>query len=427
MPMKKLILLLIILCKLSPAMSQWKEVFVPQNSSLFGLKGGIYFSKDSVVVFDLGQNYLSIDGGYSYEAWNERPLGDPINIQVLANNKIRCSGGSYTIAASNTNGNTWFPIVVTNGTDTAFKSERMLMGHFFNDQNAIVMGQMKNGCYEVWTTQDGGNLWAKLPCTNVAIPNYGTSMFLGFKNIYNFNGTALFQSTSNENSNKLIRVSNYGLNIDSVMLPQGKIMQSISFLNENEGMALLNDSGITDPNILYKVSGACQNFTPYNTRDMITKPVGINTLRKSDNKSIYMVYGLDGMYYSNSSVTNWYQLDGNKHLNLIGFDELHLTSFMNESGNNNKLRVFESDLVGNKKMDEPQKFQIQNPVKDYLQLPENTTNYSLISLNGNTLLSGEISQANRSVSISQIPIGLYLLGIKNKNSITTFHKIIISN
>ena len=70
MPMKKLILLLIILCKLSPVMSQWKEVFVPQNSSLFGLKGGIYFSKDSVVVFDLGQNYLSIDGGYSYEAWN---------------------------------------------------------------------------------------------------------------------------------------------------------------------------------------------------------------------------------------------------------------------------------------------------------------------------------------------------------------------
>ena len=100
---------------------------------------------------------------------------------------------------------------------------------------------------------------------------------------------------------------------------------------------------------------------------------------------------------------------------------------MNESGNNNKLRVFESELVGNKKMDEPQKFQIQNPVKEYLQLPENTTNYSLISLNGNTLLSGEISQANRSVSISQIPIGLYLLGIKNKNSITTFHKIIISN
>ncbi|MBP7512197.1 MAG: hypothetical protein KA981_09715, partial [Bacteroidia bacterium] len=296
--MKKLILLLIILCKLSPVMSQWKEVFVPQNSSLFGLKGGIYFSKDSVVVFDLGQNYLSIDGGYSYEAWNERPMGDPINIQVLANNKIRCSGGSYTIAASNTNGNTWFQIVVTNGTDTAFKSERMLMGHFFNDQNAIVMGQIKNGCYEVWTTQDGGNLWAKLPCTNVAIPNYGTSMFLGFKNTYNFNGTALFQSTSNENSNKLIRVSNYGLNIDSMMLPQGKIMQSISFLNENEGMALMNDSGITDPNILYKVNGACQNFTPYSTRDMITKPVGIITLRKSDNKSIYMVYGLDGMYYS---------------------------------------------------------------------------------------------------------------------------------
>lgn len=160
---------------------------------------------------------------------------------------------------------------------------------------------------------------------------------------------------------------------------------------------------------------------------MITKPVGINTLRKSDNKIIYMVYGLDGMYYSNSSVTNWYQLDGNKHLNLIGFDELHLTSFMNESGNNNKLRVFESELVGIKKMDESQKFQIQNPVKEYIQLPENTTYYSLISTNGNTLLSGEISQVNRLVSISQMPIGLYLLGIKNKNSITTFHRIVISN
>lgn len=262
MPMKKFFVLLVILCNISIVKSQWKEVYVPQSSSFFGLKGGTYLSKDSVVVFDLGQNFLSTDGGYTYEVWKDRPMGDPYSIQKLGNNHIRCSGGSYTISASNTNGNSWFPIVVSDGIDTAFKNNRMLLGHFFNEQQAIAMGQIKDGCYEVWRSNDGGNLWSKLACANIALPNYGTSMFLGFNTIYNFNGTAIFQSTSAENSNKLIRISNYGLNIDSIMLPQGKILQSISFLNEIEGMALMNDSGITDPNILYKVSGACQNFTP---------------------------------------------------------------------------------------------------------------------------------------------------------------------
>ncbi len=181
--MKKITLLLFILSQISFAQAQWKEVYVPQSSSIFGLKGGIYFSKDSVAVFDLGQNYLSVDGGYTYEVWDQRPLGDPYSIQTLGNNKLRCSGGSYTIAASNTNGNSWFPIFVHNGIDTAFKNNRMLMGHFFNDQQAIVMGQVKNGCYEVWTSNNGGDIWTKLPCTNIALPNYGTSMFLGFKTL----------------------------------------------------------------------------------------------------------------------------------------------------------------------------------------------------------------------------------------------------
>jgi hypothetical protein len=427
MAMKKITLLLIILSQISFARAQWKEVYVPQSNSIFGLKGGIYFSKDSVAVFDLGQNYLSVNGGYAYQVWDQRPLGDPYSIQALGNNQIRCSGGSYTIAASNTNGNSWFPIFVHNGIDTAFKNNRMLMGHFFNDQQAIVMGQVKDGCYEVWTSNNGGGIWTKLPCTNIVLPNYGNSMFLSYKTLYNFNGTAIFQSTSNENSNKLMRVSNYGLTIDSIMLPQGKILQSISFLNANEGLALMNDSGITDPNTLYKVSGACQDFTPYTPTDMLTKPVGIKTLKKTDNKTIYMVYGLDGMYYSNSTVSQWYQLDGNKHLDLVCFDELHFTSFMSETGNTNRLRVFESELTGNPSIEIPSISYIQNPVKDFIQFPENTSSYTLSMLNGQTVLSEVIILDNQPVSIAQIPKGLYILSLNNKKGNTTFHKIILSD
>jgi hypothetical protein len=424
--MKKLLILLFFFIQINASKAQWREVYVPQSSSLFGLKGGIYFSKDSVAVYDLGQNFLSSDGGKTYTVWQERPLGDPFNIQSLGNGKIRCAGSSYSISASNTNGNSWFQIYVKNTTDTAFKSYRMLLAHYFDEQNAIAMGPINNGCYEVWTTKDGGNLWTRLGCEQIALPNYGNTLFLGFKALYNFNGTAIFKSSNQTNANKLIRVSNYGLNLDSLELPAGKLLVDMAFLNANEGLAILRDTGIDGTKSYYGVSNNGQTFTPY-AIDLLYNPIGVITIKRTDSKTIYLLYGAEGLIYSNSLGTTWEYLDANRHLNLIGLDESHLTSFMIESGNTNRLRVFESELLGLLAQSKPLLQNIlTNPVKDKLNLHAPDCAYQLINLNGQTVLSGKLGTSETTISISHLPIGLYVLNLSNQKGKAYTQKVIIA-
>jgi len=55
--MKKIALFILSFIQLQSVSAQWKQVLVPQSSSFYAINGGVYFSKDSLMVYDRGSNY----------------------------------------------------------------------------------------------------------------------------------------------------------------------------------------------------------------------------------------------------------------------------------------------------------------------------------------------------------------------------------
>ncbi len=406
--------------------AQWKQVPIAQSNSFFAIKGGAFFGKDSIVVYDLGSNYLSTDGGNSFSIWDERPIGDPINLQNLGNNIIRSVNSSSFIAASNTNGNSWFPIYIKNNTDTAFENNRIILGHFFDEKRAIVMGDPKNGCYEMWNTINGGENWSLIPCKDIALPNYGNSIFRSFQNLYSFNGIAIFMSNSQENKNKLIRTLDFGLSFDTIMLPTGKVLQSVAFLNADEGLAIMTDSANFSIKSYYQVSNNGQSFTLH--KMLLDYPTGIIAHSKDDGKVIYLLYGLDGLIYSNSKGNEWFVLDAERHSKIFSFDDSHMASIINESGNPNRLRIFESVLLNtNKIVKHHSKIEIYpNPAFDFIQISEAISDYTIIGIDGKIVQKYDGNNDFNKISISNLNSGTYFLKIQLGEN-RSVHKIQIEN
>ncbi|MFZ4797975.1 MAG: T9SS type A sorting domain-containing protein [Bacteroidia bacterium] len=413
--MKKIVLIITLFVNSIFANAQWVETNVPV-SKFIGINGGVYLSKDSVIVYTMGSAYLSTDGGYNFTLWPENKFGGAHFISKVAENKWReTSNGSGAINASNDNGNSWNSIYVTNGNDTLFKNFGIRISHFFDEMHGFVLGDKVNNCYQVLNTNDGGNTWQKLNCDSIKIPNYENLFFTFFETVYDYNGEVWFRPKSLGYGNKIIRVRNYGLQVDTIVIKEGKFVQSMTFEDAYNGIAILTDTGSNVLKYLYKTTDGGKTWNELTNNSSVTNPYGITSFKNKFNKTYYLIWGSDGLNYSTNGGDNWIEIDKLRHGKIYPLDENNMISLFNESGNDNNLRVFTGKILAVNQINN-QKIQglFPNPANNIINIDENATAYSIYNLTGILVSSNQVEN-NFEVNIESLKSGIYLIKIATKN------------
>jgi len=167
----------------------------------------------------------------------------------------------------------------------------------------------------------------------------------------------------------------------------------------------------------------------YENKKLLDIPVGVISHTKNDGKVIYLLYGLDGFFYSNSKASDWFFMDAEKHQQLFSFDDSHMVSIMiTEQGNPNRLKVFESLLL-NTKQQINQLLDVTvfpNPSKNLIQISEPISQYSITSLEGKLLQTNTADLLINTIPISNLNSGIYILTI-SKGDKSSVHRIQIEN
>jgi hypothetical protein len=410
--MKKIILIITLFVNSIFANAQWVEANVPVNK-LIAINGCVFLTKDSIVAWDMGSSYLSTDGGYNFTLWPENKFGGADFISKVSENNWRvCRNGSSEINASNDNGNSWSSIYITNRNDTLFKNSGIRIAHFFNEKNGFVLGDKVDNCYQVFNTSDGGKTWQKLNCDSIKIPNYERLFFTFFETVYNFNGEVWFRPISKYDGNKIIRVRNYGLQVDTIEIKEGKFVQSMTFEDAYNGIAILTDTGNNVLKYLYKTNDGGKTWNELTNNSSVTNPYGITSFKNKFNKTFYLILGSDGLKYSTNGGDNWIEIDKLRHRKIYPLDENNMISLFNESGNDNNLRVFTGKILAVNQINNNQKLQglFPNPACNIINIDENSVSYSIYNSTGKLVLSNKINN-DFEVNIESLKSGIYFIEI----------------
>jgi len=411
--MKKIILIIILIVSSKFAKAQWVEARVPVNK-LFAINGCVFLTKDSIVTWDLGAAYLSSDGGYNFNLWPNSKFGGAHYINKVEDNKWRVSrNGSAEISASNDNGNSWNAMHVIYNKDTMFKNSGIRISHFFDEKHGFVLGDKVDNCYQFFNTSDGGITWEKLNCDSIKIPNYERLFFTFFETVYNYNGEAWFRPKSLGYGNKLIRVSNYGWQVDTIEIIEGKFAQTITFSDANNGIARLRDTNNTVFNYLYKTTDGGKTWNELANNSSVLTPIGVTSFKNQFNNSYYLIYGLDGLNYSADFGINWKVIDKLTHNIIYPLDENNIISLFTENGNDNNLRVFTSKILGVNQVNGNKTVQslFPNPAKTAINIDENVVSCSIYDLTGKLVLSKTIEK-DFVLNIESLKTGVYFIEIK---------------
>lgn len=104
--------------------------------------------------------------------------------------------------------------------------------HAFSPAKACVVGDPRDGEFEIYTTSNGGINWAKTPGANIPDPLPGE---FGFNNTGDVVGNTIWFGTS---AGRVFRSQDSGLNWSVIATPLPAVV-SVSFSDENYGLAAL--------------------------------------------------------------------------------------------------------------------------------------------------------------------------------------------
>jgi hypothetical protein len=104
--------------------------------------------------------------------------------------------------------------------------------HAFSPAKACVIGDPRDGEFEIYTTSNGGINWSKVPGSNIPDPLPGE---FGFNNTGDVIGNTIWFGTS---AGRIFRSQDSGLNWSVVSTPLPAVV-SVSFSDENHGLAAL--------------------------------------------------------------------------------------------------------------------------------------------------------------------------------------------
>lgn len=143
------------------------------------------------------------------------------------------SGGGVILHTSD-GGTTWNP--QTTATFTAPNGFPNVV-HFWNADTGFCMGDPNDGYFELYTTEDGGTTWARVPSTSLPVPESGEYGVTGY---YSVVGSTLWFST---NKSHIYKTNDYGHTWTLLTVPVATGKQfAIHFRSLNDGIIRMNES-----------------------------------------------------------------------------------------------------------------------------------------------------------------------------------------
>lgn len=175
--------------------------------------------------------------------------------------------------------------------------------HFWDANNGIAQGDPESGEFEIYTTNDGGNIWTRVPAANIPDPD-GAGEY-GIFNRFVVTGNTIRFGTD---KGRIYKSTDKGLNWTVTQSQSADFTQDrFAFSDDSHGLLTI----YTNPILLYKTSDGGGTWTPVTTTgtlhtDIIYVP-GTSTAVATDWKNPV------GSSYSLDDGVNWISIDGIPH------------------------------------------------------------------------------------------------------------------
>ncbi|MCX6276193.1 MAG: T9SS type A sorting domain-containing protein [Bacteroidetes bacterium] len=197
--------------------------------------------------------------------------------------------------------------------------------HFWDFQNGVTIGDPNNGYFEIWTTDDGGSNWARVPQANIPAAQSGE---FGIVNWYAVYGDNIWFYT---NKGRVFRSNDKGLTW--AMSPMHNLTTTqfinLKFFDANNGISNIGTTGgafvtsykTTDGGVSWSSYVPTGNFL---TSDLVVVPgtaVAISTGAAT---------GVEGSSYSEDMGMSWIDIDaGVQHTSLgaYSFNSIYCGGF----------------------------------------------------------------------------------------------------
>ena len=209
---------------------------------------------------------ITHDGGKSWHSQTIAALDSNwlLGVAATATNTVHVFGynfakGGGNVFRSSDGGNTWQREAASAFTDSASFPDNI---RFFNPRDGVIFGDPENGYYEIYTTNDGGDSWSRIPQNKIPdpLPNEFGGTFLADTYGNTMWAMAIPQTQTSATTARLLQSDDKGLSwyVRSTSIPFTAFEGSIKFRNRFVG--LYKNNGI-----LYRTAdgGATWNKVNY--------------------------------------------------------------------------------------------------------------------------------------------------------------------
>jgi subtilisin family serine protease/photosystem II stability/assembly factor-like uncharacterized protein len=345
------------------------------------------------------------------------------------------NGFGGRIYRTNNAGNNW-----TQQTTAAFSSIGSFTNtvYFFDKNNGWAMGDPADGYFEIYTTENGGELWTRVPSSNIPINQLNEYGIVKLRDGYG-NATAWFST----NKGRVFKTTDKGKTwtVKSTGLTQ---ISEISFANDLNGVVQNNiynenSQAYTDLKISYTTDGGNTWSTSISAK---TKNFYTITKAVKGAPGVFISIGsnLSKEYGSSFSIDygqTWYEIDNTQYTEVEFYNQdIGWAGGFNASATEGGIfkwsRLFESifDVQQNETIGI-----YPNPARDNVHLNAKTAYIGEIitqiyNLTGKLVFQfqenhfGE-SIYSTSVNVSNLPKGMYVVRMKAGNQIFT-NKLVIN-
>jgi photosystem II stability/assembly factor-like uncharacterized protein len=315
-------------------------------------------------------------------------------------------------------GSTWFK-----QTTASFNGVRSYTNfvYFWNDNDGIAQGDPEGNEFEIYTTNDGGTTWIRVPAANIPDPNPLGGEY-GYFNNYSVSGNTIWFGTD---KGRIFKSIDKGLNWTVAQSPSSDLgFDKFTFSDENKGLL----TTYSTPILLFKTVDGGANWNPVTTTGILNTDItyipGTSKVIAVDRAKPF------GSSYSLDDGSTWTFIDDIPH---------GLPVFLNESfgfsaGENTDantggifkytgLQLFVPSFAVKKQISA-----YPNPTKGILQIDSETQlikEASIFDLLGRQLSTFQFSALSKvDLDLKSLQSGLYLLKVTSDAGNTETLKII---
>lgn len=191
-----------------------------------------------------GMYAVTRDGGSHWEKGTIPEAGslDFRSIALPGPNSVllMTAGSPALIFKSDDQGKSWRKVYADTDSLAFFNSMA-----FSDSLRGIAFGDVKDGCFNVLTTSDGGDHWERIPCSSLPVPQANEVAFASSNTCIDTYGDKIWIGTGGESS-RILYSPDFGVTWEAYSTPmiQGNTMTgiySLDFYNDSIGIAVGGD------------------------------------------------------------------------------------------------------------------------------------------------------------------------------------------